>query len=61
MPRQEPKGPLTIDALKVNGRGTLAARATSKAGDDGLLITRFAPTLLRMAMDSVPLWRDGDH
>jgi hypothetical protein len=60
-PRQEPKGPLTIEALKVNGRGSLAARATSKAADDGLLITRFAATLLRMAMDSVPLWRDGDH
>ena len=61
VPRQEAKEPLAIDALKVNGRGTLAARATGKSGDDGLLITRFAPTLLRMAMDSVPLWRDGDH
>lgn len=35
VPRQEAKAPLTIDALKVNGRGSLAARATSKAGDDG--------------------------
>jgi hypothetical protein len=61
VPRQDVKGPLTIDALKLNGRGSLAARATGKAGDDDLLITRFAPTLLRMAMDSVPLWRDGDH
>ena len=61
VPRQEAKGPLTIDALKVNGRGSLAARATSRVGDDGLLITRFAPTLLRMAMDKVPLWRDGHH
>lgn len=61
VPRQEVKGSLTIDALKVNGRGTLATRATSKAGDDGLLITRYAPTLLRMAMDDVPLWRDANH
>jgi hypothetical protein len=62
-PRQEAGGQLTIEALKVNGRGSLAARATGKAGNGGLLITRFAPTLLRMAMDSerAPLWRDGDH
>ena len=36
------KGSLTIDALKVNGRGSLADRATRKAGENDLLITRFA-------------------
>jgi len=61
VPRQDAKGPLEIDALKLNGRGTLAERATRKAGDNDLLITGFAAALLRMELDRVPLWRDSPH
>jgi predicted AAA+ superfamily ATPase/uncharacterized small protein (DUF1192 family) len=61
MPRQDVRGSLEIEALKVDGRGSLAERATRKAGENDLLICRFAPSNLRMELDGVPLWRDGDH
>jgi len=61
VPRQEPDGPLAIDVLKVNGTGTLAERASKKAVDSDLLVTTYAASNLRMELDRVPLWRDGNH
>lgn len=61
VPRQEPQQPLSIDALKINGTGTLAERATKKAVDNDILVTRYAASNLRMELDRVPLWRDGSH
>jgi predicted AAA+ superfamily ATPase len=61
VPRQEPGGPLAIDVLKINGTGTLAERASKKAVDNDLLVTRYAASNLRMELDRVPLWRDGSH
>src|SRR5207245_4736318 len=37
----------------------LAVRASRKLGNDGLLITKYAGTNLRLELDKVPLWR-GD-
>jgi hypothetical protein len=37
-----------------------AVRAAKKLKNDGLLITQYAGTLLRLELDRVPLWR-GDH
>src|SRR5260370_6957941 len=37
----------------------LAVRASRKRENDGLLITRYAGTNLRLELDKVPLWR-GD-
>jgi len=37
----------------------LAVRASRKLENDGLLITRYAGTNLRLELDKVPLWRDG--
>lgn len=61
VPHQAVGEPLEIEALKVNGSGTLAERATKKASENDLLITGYAPALLRMQLDGVPLWRDADH
>ena len=61
VPRQEPGGLVEIEALKVNGQGTLAQRASKKAADNDLLISRYSPALLRMVLDDIPLWRDGRH
>ena len=38
----------------------LAVRASKKLRSDELMLTSYGPTLLRMEMDRVPLWR-GDH
>jgi hypothetical protein len=61
VPRQDVQGPVEIEALKVNGRGTLAERASRKAADNDLLVTRYAASNLRMELDRVPLWRDQPH
>lgn len=47
-------------AIRVQGDGSLAVRASKRLKKDGLLYTNFAPTELRMELDRVPLWR-GDH
>ena len=39
------------------GQESLAVRASKKLVSEELLVTRLAPTLLRMEMDRVPLWR----
>jgi predicted AAA+ superfamily ATPase len=61
VPRQETQQPLTIEVLKMNGAGTLAERATRKAVENDLLVTRYAASNLRMELDRVPLWREGSH
>jgi predicted AAA+ superfamily ATPase len=54
-----PQEAITWQAIRVAGQGALAERASKKLrGDD--LLTGYAPTLLRMELDRVPLWR-GDH
>jgi predicted AAA+ superfamily ATPase len=61
VPRQDPGGEVEIEALKMNGQGTLAQRAAKKAVDNDLLISRYSPALLRMVLDAIPLWRDDRH
>lgn len=46
--------------MRLTGSDALAARASRKLKNDELLIVDFAPTMLRKAMDDVPLWR-GEH
>jgi predicted AAA+ superfamily ATPase len=45
---------------RLQGQDPLAVRAAKKLKNDGLLITQYAGTLLRLELDRVPLWR-GDH
>ena len=55
-----PQAPIELPAMRLTGSDALAVRASRKLKNDELLIVDFAPTMLRKAMDDVPLWR-GDH
>lgn len=46
--------------IRLQGAEALAARASRKLRNDGLLNTQYAGSLLRMELDRIPLWR-GDH
>ena len=46
--------------LKPTGQEALAIKASKRLKNDGLLITNWAGSLLRMELDRVPLWR-GNH
>ena len=60
VPAQEnPQAPVAWQAMRLTGQGALAERASKKLGSESLVI-KFAPSLLRMEMDRVPLWR-GNH
>jgi hypothetical protein len=52
--------PLTWREIRLQGDGLLAVRAARKLVNDGLLLTEYAPSLLRLELDRVPLWR-GNH
>lgn len=61
VPKQNtPQAEIDWEAIRLSGQGALAARASKRLRNDELLITRYAPTLLRMELDRVPLWR-GEH
>jgi len=47
-------------SLRLTGSDALAVRASRKLLNDELLVTRLAPTRLRLELDRVPLWR-GNH
>jgi hypothetical protein len=49
-----------LQEIRVQGQDGLAVRASKKLRNDDLLIVTFGPTLLRMELDRIPLWR-GDH
>lgn len=49
-----------MQAFRLIGQEALAIRASKKLKNDELMITSFAPTLLRMELDRVPEWR-GDN
>jgi hypothetical protein len=56
----DPQGTLEWEELKVQGQDVLALRAARRLRNDGLLMTQFAGTLLRMELDRIPLWKH-DH
>ena len=58
--QETPADPVTWEAARLTGQGSLADRAARRLKSDDLLATSFAGTSLRMALDRVPLWR-GDH
>lgn len=58
--QKTPAAPIEWQAFRLTGQDGLAVRASKKLKNDELLITTYAPTLLRMELDRVPLWR-GDH
>jgi len=61
VPTQEnPQAQITWQALKLSGADALADRASKKLKPD-FLVSSLAPTILRMELDRVPLWRGGNH
>ena len=60
--RQEP-GAATIDieAILMNGQGTLAERATRKCEADEIVVRAYTPTLLRRDIDRLGLWDPTPH
>ena len=60
VPEQTPNGPVVWQEIRVQGEEPLAVRASRKLRNEDMLITAYAPTLLRGQLDRIPLWR-GDH
>jgi hypothetical protein len=56
----KPQDPIQWQAFRLQGQDALAVRAGRKLKNDGLLVTTFGGTTLRLDLDNVPLWR-GDH
>ncbi len=57
----EPTGRPGWDAVRVDGQGSLAARASRKLINEAYLYTTFAPALLRLQLDGTlhSLWESG--
>jgi hypothetical protein len=61
VPAQTPgESEFHFEAIRVNGQGGLATRAARKAMPDHLS-TIYGATNLRLELDRIPLWRNGDH
>ena len=58
--KNDPSASVEWQAFRLTGQEALAVRASRKLKNDELMITSFAPSLLRMELDRVPLWR-GNH
>ena len=58
--QKTPAAAVEWQAFRLTGQDALAIRASKKLKNDELMITSFAPTLLRMELDRIPLWR-GDN
>lgn len=56
----DPQGTLEWEETRLQGDEPLAIRASKKLISQGLMASQFAPTLLRIELDRVPLWR-GDR
>ena len=52
-----PRDPMVWQAIRLGGADALAVRAGKKLVNEDLLIRSLGPTILRMHMDTVPLWR----
>ncbi|HZL05242.1 MAG TPA: AAA+ family ATPase, partial [Coriobacteriia bacterium] len=60
VPSQDKDAPEVVwQETKVGRQGTLAERASRKMVNDGTLAAQYAGVLLRMELDRVPLWTDG--
>ncbi|WHZ23044.1 MAG: hypothetical protein OJF47_002156 [Nitrospira sp.] len=55
-----PQAPVEWQAIRLSGSDPLAMRASKKLGKDGLLSV-YGPTVLRLEMDCIPLWRGKNH
>ena len=58
--QKDPKAPVQWQASRVSGSDPLAVRASKKLRGEDLLVTNLGATIVRKALDEIPLWR-GDH
>ena len=58
--QKDPKASVLWQGSRLSGSDPLAVRASRKLRGDDLLVTNLGQTIVRMALDDVPLWR-GDH
>lgn len=58
--QKSPQAEVEWNVLRMTGTDAMAVRASRKLRSDGLLAGTLGPTMLRMQLDKIPLWR-GDH
>ncbi|WP_019873098.1 DUF499 domain-containing protein [Sporichthya polymorpha] len=62
VPTQEPgSAEIELESILVNGDGTLAARVTKKADAGEFVVRSFSPSLLRMQINRLNLWKDKPY
>ncbi|MGV0736067.1 DUF499 domain-containing protein [Mycobacterium syngnathidarum] len=62
VPTQEPgSSDIELDSILVNGEGTLAERVTKKADAGEFVVRSFSPSLLRMQINRLNLWKDKPY
>lgn len=54
-----PQATIEFSAFRLTGQDALAVRVSRKLRNDELLVSSLAPSMLRIEMDRVPLWRNG--
>jgi predicted AAA+ superfamily ATPase len=55
--QESPQAGIEWQIIRLTGQDPLAVRVSKKLKNDGLLLVQFAPTLLRLELDRIPLWR----
>jgi predicted AAA+ superfamily ATPase len=61
-PHQEPgQAEITFESIHMNGEGTLAERVTRKADAGEFVMRTYSPSLLRMEIDRLGLWKKEPH
>ncbi len=56
--QKNPRSPIEWQSTRLSGSDPLALRAARKLRSDELLVGKLGPTLVRRALDEIPLWRD---
>ena len=57
--QKDPNAKMTWESTRLAGDKSFAVTASKKLQTSGNLITKWAPSLLRMELDRVPLWPNG--
>jgi predicted AAA+ superfamily ATPase len=62
VPTQEPgSSEIELESILMNGEGTLAQRVTKKADAGEFVVRAFSPSLLRMQINRLNLWKDKPY
>lgn len=62
VPTQEPgSSQIELESILMNGDGTLAERVTRKADAGEFVVRSFSPSLLRMQINRLDLWKDKPY